>query len=101
MARQTVALVMLNAGTVALAFVIGANLFEQFTCAPGWQSSGGIGELHRATGLSPIRRRSGHAQSGLTRLDCSLSTEPPTACVSSFLSLASFLASVHYAADWL
>ncbi len=42
MTRQTVALVMLNAGTVALAFVIGANLFEQFIFTRGWQSPGGI-----------------------------------------------------------
>ncbi len=42
MDRQTLSLVLLNAGTVAIAFVIGANLFEQFIFVPGWQSPEGI-----------------------------------------------------------
>lgn len=37
-----VPVVLLAVGTVALAFVIGGNLFESIICAPGWRAPDGI-----------------------------------------------------------
>jgi hypothetical protein len=42
MTRDNLALALLYVGTVAIAFVLGANLFEMVICAPGWRSPGGI-----------------------------------------------------------
>src|SRR5258706_13737230 len=41
MSRDTTAVVLLSLGTVGLAFVAGANLYEQVFCIPSWRTPEG------------------------------------------------------------
>jgi uncharacterized membrane protein len=51
---KDVPVVLLAVGTVALAFVIGGNLFESIICAPGWRGPDGIAIWRQLTKQRPV-----------------------------------------------